>query len=500
MKPEDREIGAPQGMRSFLTVWFGQVISLIGSGLTSFALGVWLYEQTERATPFALTVLLANLPRILLAPLAGSLADRWNRRWMMILADSADALVKLGAVGLVATGHLQIWHVYLIAALSAVCAAFQEPAYTASIVMLVPKKHLARANGLIQTAQAVESLIAPLLAAALMGTVGLRAIFAIDFITYFFAIGALLVVRIPQPKLTESDTGGDRGTVWRDARYGWGYLKARPGLLGLLLYFALVNFLLNGVGVLTGPMVLAFGSPNTLGVVQMASGAGLLLGSVTMSMWGGPQRRIVGVIGAIALAALGGLAMGMRPWAPLVSCGVAWFLFWIPVGAGSSLAIFQSKVGGARGSGPGLCSTEHDIPFYDAAGHAGGRAVGGLRFRPADGCRRSARQHVGRSGRGDRSWARHWADVHTVVAAANRGQCTGVDESAHPDGGRGSAGCNSGPGSCAGSGYRCCGSGAGVGPGSSLCLGSRTPRRTASRRRLRPAARSGCAQSGRQAR
>ena len=151
------------------------------SGLTSFALGVWLYEQTGRATPFALTVLLANLPRIVLAPLAGSLADRWNRRWMMVLSDSGDALVKLGAVALVVTGSLQIWHVYLIAALGAVFAAFQEPAYTASIAMLVPKKDLARANGLVQTAQAVESLIEPLLAGALMGTVGLRAVFAIDF-------------------------------------------------------------------------------------------------------------------------------------------------------------------------------------------------------------------------------------------------------------------------------------------------------------------------------
>ncbi|MCJ7548603.1 MAG: MFS transporter [Anaerolineae bacterium] len=348
MKSRERETGAPQGMRSFLIVWFGQVISLIGSGLTSFALGVWLSQQTGRATPFAITVLLANLPRILLAPLAGSLADRWNRRWMMVLSDSGDALVKLGAVVLVATGHLQIWHVYLIAVLSSVFAAFQEPAYAASITMLVPKKDLARANGLVQTAQAVESLLAPLLAGALMGTVGLRAIFAIDFITYSFAIGALLVVRIPQPKLSESDTGGDRGTVWRDARFGWSYLKARPGLLGLLLYFALVNFLLNGVGVLTAPMVLAFGSATTLGVVQMASGAGMLLGSVVMSTWGGPQRRIVGVIGAIALAALGGLAMGLRPWAPLVSCGLAWFLFWIPVAAGSSQAIFQSKV--ARGA------------------------------------------------------------------------------------------------------------------------------------------------------
>lgn len=339
-----RGLDAPTNMRSFMIVWLGQVVSLIGSGLTGFALGVWLYAETEQATPFAMTVLLSNLPRILLAPLAGSLADRWNRRWMMILADSGDALLKLGAVGLVVTGNLQVWHVYLIAGVGAVFAAFQEPAYTASITMLVPKKDLARANGLVQTAQAVQSLVAPLLAAALIGIVGLRGVFAIDFLTYFFAIGALMVIRIPQPELSESDVRSDRGTIWRDARYGWQYLKARPGLLGLLLYFALVNFLLSSVGVLMGPMVLAFASSATLGVVEMISGAGMLLGGVVMSTWGGPRRRIVGVVGAIGLAALGGIAVGLRPSAALISLGLAWFVFWIPIAGGSSQAIFQSKV------------------------------------------------------------------------------------------------------------------------------------------------------------
>jgi len=341
---ESESVREPQGMRTFLIVWLGQVISVIGSGLTSFALGVWLYEATGQATPFAMTVMFANLPRLLLAPLAGSLADRWDRRWMMVLADTANALVTLVAVVLVTTGYLQVWHVYVIAVLGSASGAFQGPAYAASITMLVPKKDLARANGLVQTAQAVESLVAPLLAGTLMGTIGLRGIFTVDFVTYFFAIGALLVVRIPQPGLSEADTESKRGTVWRDAGFGWRYLRARPGLLWLLLYFALVNFLLNSTGVLTGPMVLAFGTPATLGVVQMASGAGMLLGSLAMGMWGGPGRRIVGVVGAIALSALGGLTMGLRPWAPLVCAGLGWFLFWIPIAAGSSQAIFQAKV------------------------------------------------------------------------------------------------------------------------------------------------------------
>ena len=89
---------APHGMRTFLIIWTGQLISIIGSGLTSFALGVWIFEQTDQATPFALVVLCGALPRILLAPIAGSLADRWNRRWLMILADVGSALVTLGVV------------------------------------------------------------------------------------------------------------------------------------------------------------------------------------------------------------------------------------------------------------------------------------------------------------------------------------------------------------------------------------------------------------------
>ncbi len=337
----------PKGMRTFLIVWLGQVISIVGSGMTGFALGVWLFEQTGKATPLAMTVLLGSLPRILLAPLAGSLADRHNRRRLMILADTGDALVTLGAVLLMWAGGLQVWHVYLIAPLSAAFAAFQEPAYTASITMLVAKEHLARANGLVQAAQALEMLVSPLLAAALFGIVGMRGIFAIDFLTYFLAVGALLLVHIPQPALTEGDAARPshrRAVVWRDAVFGWQYLRARRGLLGMLFYFALVNFLLNLAGVLSSPMVLAFGSAATLGAVQTASGVGMLLGSVVMGAWGGPKRRVVAVIGFITLAAVGLALMGAAPSGLTTALGMGLLLFCVPMASGPSQAIFQSKV------------------------------------------------------------------------------------------------------------------------------------------------------------
>ncbi len=334
----------PRNMRTFLIIWLGQVISIIGSGLTSFALGVWIFQQTGQATPFAMTVLFGTLPRLLLMPVAGSLADRWNRRWLMILADTGNALVTLAVVILAMTNSLQIWNIYLVAVVGSVFAAFQEPAYTASITMLVPKKDLARASGLMQMAQSLEMLVAPLLAGILFGVIGLQGIFLIDFITYFFALGALLIVRIPQPPLSSEETSPHRKSIWEDALFGWRYLRQRRGLFNLLLYFALVNFLLNFSAVLTGPLVLSFSTPAVLGAVQTVTGLGMLLGSLLLGIWGGPKRRIAGVLSFIAVGSLAVLTIGLRPNAFWIGAGFFVFLFTVPIANGCSQAIFQTKV------------------------------------------------------------------------------------------------------------------------------------------------------------
>lgn len=335
---------APRDMKTFLIIWSGQLISMLGSGLTNFALGVWIFDQTGQATPFAITVLFASLPRILLAPIAGSVADRWNRRWIMLLADTGAALLTLGVALLLFSGRLAVWHIYLVALLGSVFGAFQEPAYVASIAMLVPKKHLARANGLVQMGQALETLISPALAGVLFVTIGMQGIIAIDFLTYFFAIGALLLVRIPQPEAPPSEIEGGRGQLLADTLFGWHYLRARVGLLGILLYFAMVNFMLNWAMVLSTPLILTFGAASTLGLVQTVSGAGMLAGSVLMSTWGGPKRRINAVIGFIVLASLGLLLMGLRPSAVSVGAGIFVLLFCVPLASGPASAIFQSKV------------------------------------------------------------------------------------------------------------------------------------------------------------
>lgn len=333
-------------MRTFLIIWFGQLISIIGSGLTGFGLSVWIYEQTGQALPIALNALFFNLPRVLLAPFAGAIADRYDRRSIMILADIGAAVATLGVVVMLLTGRLEVWHIYLSTILSSSFGAFQDPAYRASITMLVPKEDLARAGGMDQMSFAVQSIITPLLAGVLYAGFGLQAIIVIDFATFLFAVGALALVHIPQPQSTIGgleDSGRD--SMWRNATFGWKYLLKRPGLFGLLWYYAVVNFFLSFSGVLVAPLVLSNGTPAELGVVQTSGGVAMLVGGLIMSFWGGPKsRRIWGVIAAIAISGFGFLLAGLRPSTSLIASAQFVILLFIPISAAISQAVWQMKV------------------------------------------------------------------------------------------------------------------------------------------------------------
>ena len=337
---------APKNMKAFFIIWIGQLISIIGSGLTGFGLSIWIYSQTGEATPFALNALFFSLPRILLSPAAGSIADRYNRRRIMILADTAAASTTLGAAILLFSGNLFVWHIYLITFLSAVFSSFQEPAYLASMTMLVPKKDLARAGGIQQMGGAAQSILIPILAGMLYAAIGLRGVVLIDFATFFFAIGALLLVHIPQPKRTTPVASeGQKDSMWRDAVFGWNYLRERPGLFGLLWYYAVVNFFLSLSGVLLGPLILSFGTEVELGIARMAGGAAMLVGGLVVGGWGGPRRRrIWGVIAAIALSSLGYLLAGLRASIYAIAAGEFVVLFFIPISAALSQAVWQTKV------------------------------------------------------------------------------------------------------------------------------------------------------------
>ena len=338
---EPTVVETPRDMKTFFVIWGGQLISMLGSGLSNFALGVWIYDQSKQATPFAITVLLGSLPRILLLPFAGSIADRYNRRLIMILSDTLNAVLTLAIFILLASNNLLLWHVYVIAALGSVFSAFQEPAYSASMTMIVPKEKLGSANGLVQMGQAIASVLTPVMAGALFVFIGFNGILIIDVITFLFAVGSLMFVRIPQPTLAPEHKNSN---FLQDMVYGWNYLRERSGLFGILMYYAMVNFLLNWSAVLMVPMVLSRFSADVLGIIQTVMGVGMLIGSIVMSAWGGPKRRMPIVIGFIAVSVLGLIIAGLRPDPFFIGVGVFILMFFIPLASGNSQVIFQSKV------------------------------------------------------------------------------------------------------------------------------------------------------------
>lgn len=335
---------AVTGLKAFFTMWSGQVISLIGSGLTTFAVGVWVYNETGNVTLFTLIATFAALPAVFLSPVAGVLVDRFDRKWMLVLSDLGAALASLALLLLFHFRALEIWHIYVLVAVSTAFSTLQFPAFGAAVTLLVPQRHLGRASGMMQFGQSGARVIAPLVAGYLMVVLSVAGVIAIDLVTFCVAMVLLLFVRIPRPEASPEAAAGERPSFWRQVVFGWEYIRQRPGLVALLGYFASINLLIPMGLVLVTPLVLSFTDAADLGLVLGVSSAGMVVGSLAMTAWGGPRRRMRGVLGFAPLFAVGLAVAGLRPSVPLIAAGMFTVFLAVPVVNGSSQALWQSKV------------------------------------------------------------------------------------------------------------------------------------------------------------
>ena len=339
------ETNRPAGMAGFTVVWIGQLVSLLGTSMTNFALTIWAFEQTGRATDLALIGFFFLVPLLIVSPMAGAIVDRHDRKLMMMVSDLASGVVTIIVLILYATGLLEVWHLYITAAISGTFQTFQWPAYSAAISTMLPKKHYARANGMISLAESGSGIFAPVLAGALLSFFGLTAVFAIDIITFIVAIGALLVVNIPNPKRTEAGAES-QGSIWQESAYGFRYILARPSLLGLQLLFFGANFMSALGNTVFAPMILSRTGNNELifGSVQSAAAVGGVAGGLLMSAWGGPKRLVYGVVFGWVFTGLAQSIFGMGQIVPIwLAAGFAMALVG-PVINGSNQAIWQAKV------------------------------------------------------------------------------------------------------------------------------------------------------------
>ncbi|KYK36260.1 MAG: MFS transporter [Theionarchaea archaeon] len=328
-------------IRVFTLIWLGQFVSLIGSGLTGFALAVWVYLATGSVTKLSLIMLSTAVPGIVMSPIAGVLVDRWDRRKAMILSDSGAAFCTLAIALLLYSGQLQIWHIYVLISISSAFSSFQWPAYSAATTLLVPKKHLGRAAGMVQTAEAASIIISPAAAGFLLITIEVWGVIFIDFATFLFALFTLSLVRVPRPRSTAPST--EKESFLNQVAFGWKYIIARHGLFALLIYFAASNFVFSFMNVLFTPLVLSFSSAAVLGTVLSVGGVGMLLGGITMSAWGGPKRRVNGILGFSVLSGIVLMFAGFRASALLIAAVFSIVFFTGPIINGCSQAIWQTK-------------------------------------------------------------------------------------------------------------------------------------------------------------
>ncbi len=345
MKEKDL-IHKPTGMRAFMIVWFGRLISIIGSVMTGFALMIWIWAQTGEATPFAIFGFCYFAPLLISTPLAGALVDRWNRKFSMMLGDLGAGASTVAIFILMTTGHLQIWHLYITGIFGGFFAAFQFPAFTASISLMLSKKDYARASGLMSMADTGSNLAGPILAAMLIGIIGIKGIMMIDIITFSAAVVTLLIVHIPQPE-KKADFEKGLKNIWSEITYGFKYIYARRSLLGILLFFLMINIFFTMGNTIRTPMILARSGGNemVLAGVQMIAAVGGVAGGALLAVWGGPKRRIRGIFLCIAISSIiGGTLMGIGRGLILWGVGSFVFSFFMVISGGCSQSFWQSKV------------------------------------------------------------------------------------------------------------------------------------------------------------
>lgn len=333
-----------QHLRTFYTLVLTQTLSLLGSRISGLAIGIWVFQQTGDATPLALVAFFSMMPQIVLSSIAGVLADRWDRRYVMAISDFGQGIGTLILLVLFAAGLLQLWQLYLIAFLQALFGVFQQPAFSASITMLVPDEQRDRANTIQQLTGPTAGILAPMIAGFVFASVGVTGAILIDLVTFLIAVAVVLSIKIPHPRKTEEGAALS-GSMWLELSGGFRYLWQRPTVFRMVMCLMLMNFLFGGVAVLFTPYLLArTGSETAYGVIMGLFNAGGLVGGILFSIWGGTRPRMNTILpGAILMGIFFALVGVMQT---PVTLAVICFLCFLPNPMVNALfmSIMQAKV------------------------------------------------------------------------------------------------------------------------------------------------------------
>ncbi len=335
----------PTGMFGFTLVWLGQIISILSTNMSAFALTIWVFEKTGSATALGLMQVFFITPFLIISPFAGVMVDRHNRKMMMMVSDLLAGLATIAVLLLQFGGVLQVWHLYVAAIFQGLGNSFQWPAYSAAISTMIPKEQYGRANGMMSLMEMGPGVFAPMVAGALLPIMGLTGILSIDVVTFILAILVLAFIHVPQPRRTTEGAQAD-GNILQEAVFGFRYIFSRPSLLGLQMVFFFGNLCAGIAFTVLAPMVLLRTGNDSvrLGIVQSAGAIGGVVGGVAMSAWGGFKRRVHGVLAGWIVSSIFFALVGLTTWIPLWIGALSLSALFGPLINGSNQAIWQAKV------------------------------------------------------------------------------------------------------------------------------------------------------------
>lgn len=330
-------------LRSFTLLLIAQSISMFGTSLTGFSLGVWVFEEVGSATIYAMIALANAIPLVLLSPIAGAIVDRMNRKIIIISAQLASFAITAALMFLFSIDLLRPWHIIALVALNSVFLAFVLPAVTATVPLMVHKEQLTRANGMIALAAGIIQLVSPAIAGNLYESFGLDTIFTIDLCTYVVALLAVILTFIPQPCPLETARNKDEN-ILAFLQTGWDYLHANPGLKYAMLFYSAVVSMLLGMGVMIQPMILAFSNASVMGFIMSFAGIGMLFGSIVMIALKDINRHMPMIFAATFVAGtLCTLApISTTPW--ILAVSGFFILSCFPIYDANNRALLQRKV------------------------------------------------------------------------------------------------------------------------------------------------------------
>lgn len=271
------DVKTDAGFKKFLVIWMGELISNIGTGMTAFGLGVYVWQLTKSALDVAMVEMAALLPMILFSPAAGVLADRFDRRLLMIIGDCVSGLGLILLLVLMNTGNIQVWQICLCVGFSSAFASLLDPAYKATLTDLLSEDEYAKASGMVGIASSSKFLISPIIGGLILAFYSMELIIIIDILTLAVTVSTILFVRksLSVKPLEKKDLD-----FFKDLKEGWQIIVESKGVMLLIVLVSVLMFYMGIIQVLSKPMILSFASEKTTGILQTVVACGMMVSSI----------------------------------------------------------------------------------------------------------------------------------------------------------------------------------------------------------------------------